>query len=394
MRIDGWRGSLAVVTVALALAGAAGDARAQAGKDATKLATQAEKDAMAGRLDVAIKGYRKAWEAGHDPAYLFNISVIYLEGVKDPLQAWEYAQQYVAAAKSDAAKREGAQLIAKAEEALAPAFGKVTVHVTPATASVYLDQKLAENRLQRSIAWVEPGEHVVLAEATGREPDEARFSVKAGGRVEVALDLKAQQATLRVETRTPGAVVFLDGVKAGPAPIEKRVEAGVHVVRTEANGFTTLERRETLGAGSTLVVQADLLPVVAAMAPAGPLAGPPAARSAGMSGQRIGAWVCMGTGIAAAIVGTGLYGGAYAAYKGAGDLDPKDYATPGKYQNAFDERTSRGKTLAYSSYAMWGLGAAALGTGLILYFTDPSGPATAVVPAGPGGPGMTASISW
>ena len=252
--------TLAAVAAALAVAGAAGEARAQTGKDAAKLASEAEKDAMAGRLDVAIKGYRKAWEAGHDPAYLFNISVIYMEGVKDPLQAWEFAQQYVAAAKSDRAKQEGAQLIEKAEEAMAPSYGKVTVRVSPAAASVYLDRKLAENRLQRPVAWVEPGEHVVMAESAGREPDEARFTVKAGGRAEVTLDLKAQQATLRVESRTPGAVVFLDGMKAGPAPIEKRVDAGVHVVRTEARGFTPLERKESLGTGATLVVQADLLP--------------------------------------------------------------------------------------------------------------------------------------
>jgi hypothetical protein len=352
-------------------------ARAQ---DAAGLADQAERDARAGRYVQAVKAYKRAWELSKDPAYLFNVSIVSLEGLKDPLDAWEWAQQYSEAVKTDKGRQEAEQLVKSIEQALAPGYGRVTLDVKPANAELYLDSRLAERRIPRRVAWVEPGEHVVLASAPGCEPGEARFAVKAGGRASVTLALAAQKGTLRVESRTPGATVAIDGDKPAPAPVEKRLDPGSHAIRASAPGHVAAERKETLAPGATLVVQVDLAPEAG---PAVGIAAPPPP-AAGMSGQRVAGAVLMGVGAAALVAGGGLYGGAYKVYSDANGLIDPEYT----------DKVNLGKRLALGSYISMGVGGAALLTGIIVYVTGPADAGVSIAPAGPEGPGATVSFAW
>ena len=148
-----------------------------------------------------------------------------------------------------------------------------------------------------------------------------------------------------------------------------------------------------LGPGETRVIHADLAPKPADV----PVA--PPSRPVIRKPDRTWAWVAIGSGCGLAVTGAVLYGLAYRDYKAASDLDPADYGTdPAKaepaYATAFDSRTGAGRKKAIVAYVLWGAGAAALGTGLYLYFTADPGLGAVVVPAGPGGPGITATVSF
>jgi hypothetical protein len=196
----------------------------------------------------------------------------------------------------------------------------------------------------------------------------------------VTLALAAQKGTLRVESRTPGARVAIDGGQPAPAPIEKRLEPGSHEIRASAPGHVAAERKETLAAGATLVVHVDLTPEASAVAG---IAAPPPPEP-GLSGQKTAGAVLMGVGVAGLLAGGGLYGGAYKAYSDAnGLIDP-----------AYTDKVNLGKRLALGSYICAGAGGAALLAGIIVYVTGPADAGVSIAPAGPEGPGATVSFAW
>jgi len=69
------------------------------------------------------------------------------------------------------------------------------------------------------------------------------------------------QATgiLEVEANAPGAMVFIDGVLLGEAPILELVKAGRHTVRVERAGFAAFERNITVKADTSVQLKANLL---------------------------------------------------------------------------------------------------------------------------------------
>ncbi len=63
---------------------------------------------------------------------------------------------------------------------------------------------------------------------------------------------RARIATLRVETNAPGAIVAVDDVDVGAAPLAGvRVSAGEHVVTARANGYETIRYRFIVAGGAT-----------------------------------------------------------------------------------------------------------------------------------------------
>lgn len=358
-------------------------------QSAEQLAAQAEKDARARKLDQAIEGYRKAYDLSADPTYLFNIGLLSLVN-KDALQAWQYAVRYQDAARGESDRQDAQNLIEKAEVELEKTHGKLGVRVVPDKAQLWVDQKNRDGRMLRPVQWVIPGLHVVYAEAPGFEAGEAQVSVNPGVKSEVSLVLRARHASLRVESRTRGAVVFVDGIRIGGAPTESSVGAGGHQVRAEAPGFKPFEQRVTLGAGETLVVHADLSPVAQDSGTVrGNMVAPPPSRS-GHGSKWIAGWACVGVGAAAAIAGAVTYGLAYKDYKDAGNLNPLTYPNEDAFNGAFDGKVSSGEKKAFASYGLWGGGAALVATGIVLIVLDkPSG--AAIVPTTNG---VAATFRW
>ncbi len=335
---------------------------------------QATRDARNRRYPQAVDGFKKAYEKTKDPAYLYNVAALLLLRMRDAAGAWDYAMRYRDEARTDEDRREADDLIAQAEAELQKTHGKLAVSVLPTTAELWLDEATPEHRLSRTTTWVQPGARTVIARAPGYAEARAPVIVKVGVLNEVSIRLVAEKATLRVLSRTPRCRVRVDDQDLGEAPVEASLARGSHVVRAEAEGFNPFEQRVVLGAGESLVVHADLMPlareVVTTPTPARPPPPPVRETPTPSSPRKTWAWVAIGGGAALLVTGSILYGVAYKEMKDAGNLADKA---------AYDSKVSGARKKGYAAYGLWGVGAAAVAAGLVLYFTAPQAPA-AVVP--------------
>jgi len=362
------------------------------------LADQAEKAVRARKYEAAIDGFRQAFEAAGDPASIYNISLLYLSRLKLPVLAYTYAIRYQELARTQADRDDATRLLAQIETALSTTHGRLVVTSTPAKVDLWTDQKSPDSHLERPDVWLPIGEHILIAEASGYESEKMPFSLKAGFKTEIILTLRQIQGQLKVESKTKDLAVSIDGVYAGSAPTEKKVNAGEHLVKAEAPGFMPFAQKVTLGPGETLVVHADLTQMpsqVVATKPIVPaaVAAPPSPPTSSRAPNHTLAWVTMAGGTAFLVTGTILYGLAYKDYQDAGDMKRSSYPTNKEFDSAFDSKIDDGKGKATASYVLWGVGGAALATGIVLYFTANSS-STALVPAGPGCPGLTAHMTW
>jgi len=340
---------------------------------------QATRDARNRRYPQAIEGFKKAYERTKDPAYLYNVAALYLLRLRSPAEAWEYAMRYRDEARNDEERREAEDLISQAEVQLLKTHGKLVVSVLPAQADLWLDDEVPARRLTRPTTWVRPGSYTVTARAPGYAEARTPVVVREGVQNEVTIRLIAEKATLRVLSKTAGCQVQIDGQAHGAAPVETSLEPGPHVLRAEAEGFNPFEQRVVLGAGESLVVHADLVPIAREVVTAPPQQKPSAAPvqeavSTGGLSRKTWAWIAVGGGAALVVTGAALYGVAYKQMKDAGSADTKA---------SYDSRVQSARTKGYAAYGLWGAGAAAVAAGLVLYFTAPDRPA-AVVPTANG----------
>ncbi len=359
------------------------------------MAERAEQDVRSRRYESAIDGFRQAFEAAGDPANLYNIGLLYLSRLKKPLLAHAYALRYRELAQSANDRTDAMRLIADIEEVLAATHGHLVVTPSSPAVELWVDRKNESSRLIFLDAWLPPGEHVLLSEAAGFEPERIPFHLKKGFKTEILLTLRPTPAVLRVESRTASLAVSIDGVYEGPTPIERPVVPGEHAIRAEAPGFAPFGQKVRLGPGEMLVVHADLIPLTngqETVQPTPPVM--PASASSKGSAMRTAAWVTMASGVAITATGGLLYGLAYKDYQDADDMERASYATNEAFDEAFDAKVDAGKKKALASYVLWGVGGAALATGLVLYFTAPDDTATVLIPAGPTGLGLTAHVAW
>ena len=375
-----------------------GSVRAQE-TDVDRIVKQAETDAGNRRYEEAVQGYLRAHEISGSPNHLYNISVLYLARLDDPLKAWEYAMQFKEQGRSEVDREDAEKLIGLIEDELKKRYGEVIIHVVPENAGLWLDRRAPEAVLPRKTAWVSPGPHVVIGSSDGFDPGETSFEMALGGESEVSVVLKTQDAVLKVSSNVPRTWLWVGTEKVGITPVSKSLKPGLYHIRAEAEGYRPLEQEITLTAGETRSLKAKLtaitgkpvetplptveVPVVMAKPP-------------GPEPDRTWAWVSFGGSGAALITGTVLYFVGRKDVLSAGDLKAGDFpGDPESYNNKFDSRVSKGKSELYAGYACWGLSGAALVTAIALYFTADDVDQTAgIAPMGPGGPGMTAMIRW
>jgi hypothetical protein len=113
---------------------------------------------------------------------------------------------------------------------------------------------------------------------------------------------------LHVSSAERGAIVTVDGKRAGACPVALRLPIGVHEVKVlDGEGRVRLQRRVLLAPGQVLRLEAGR--VQPSSAPSGrPSAGEPrSARGTGRPPARIWTWVAAGGALAAAGAGLGLW---------------------------------------------------------------------------------------
>lgn len=382
-----------VVPLALAIALFAGvlspAARAQT-VDTEALKNKAEEQIRNRLYRDAVATYLKAYDASKDEKFLFNVSILFLKTLDDPLSAWKYAVRFKEAAKSESTRAHADQLFRMVEEKLIKKRVKVVVSATPSDAALWMDYKSPQTELKAGIVWVKPGAHKVIGWADGFVSQEREFTATMGSTAVVELSLAAAMATIQVSSNVRGTSVYVDTVKIGLAPIRKEMRPGTYRIRAEAPGYRPLENELTLKAGDTRSLKAKLVLLdKATTTPTVTLAS-----KGKLDGYRKGAYATFAIGGASLATGVVLAVLGYLDVKEAGSLSRAGY--PGgdeEYESKFYSLRDSGQAKGYAGYGMLGVGVAALGTGIILWvLSDDKG--TAVIPSGPGGPGLTASMRF
>ncbi len=201
---------------------------------------------------------------------------------------------------------------------------------------------------------------------------------------------RAWQAVQALEKRVYGAVAVTctpggalvrlverpDDVRPCPARFEK-VKAGPHTVRVEHPSAPQAEVEVTVEAGATATAQVALeaevappvlTPVTAPVAPPAPSSPWP--------------WLLMGSGVAVA------GGGVVLSFLALDARDEAEAAVPGSAQDDAVDLFEQRRTLSYVAY---GVGGAAVVTGIVLLFVGgDDDPQAAVAPGGP----MGVTLRW
>lgn len=382
-----------IAAVLLAVAPFVAQAQTQAPSvaEGKELAAQAVKDAQVGKYLDAIDKFQRAYALNPNPSYLYNIATVLTDAVNDPGRAYPWAVRYRNVARNDKERGEARELLQRLDLILGKTLGRLEVTSMPPDARIYLDRKAPDTLLQHA-AWVTPGSHIILAEASGYETAQTSIVVSLGASVSAALVLVPIRTMLRVESSAKGVSVFLDGQAVGTAPLEIRTTAGSHLVRAEAAGHKPLDQNVTVAAGQTLSVRADLVPAAVEVAAPAEI---PAAKP-GMSPRRIGAWTSMGTGIALVVAGAVSYGLAYRDFQDMssayGRLDPNSPGIQDAYRTSVQPKWDSAITKRSVAISCLTIGGGALAAGLLLYFLPES--KVVVAPGGPGGAGVAALVRW
>jgi serine/threonine-protein kinase len=159
--------------------------------------------------------------------------------------------------------------------------GRLLVRSTPAGAYVFVDGKDVGPTPQ-TVRDLAPGTHVIRVVQDGYTPEERRIVISAArpaqsitvelGRPPVPVDRVAAAPTpstpgtvgrfigvLAIDSRPPGAHVFVDGKPAGTTPLEmSSVDAGSHVLRLEMDGYQRWTSAVRVVAGERNRVTASL----------------------------------------------------------------------------------------------------------------------------------------
>jgi hypothetical protein len=135
--------------------------------------------------------------------------------------------------------------------------GRLLVRSTPADATVFVDGS-EQGRTPATIRGLAPGAHrlrfvrdgfvaenrrIVItiaqpAQSVSVDLQPSRTATVSAARTPEAAGLAVEVGTLDVESRPPGAQVFLDGTLVGTTPFEAtRIGAGRHAIGLERNGY-------------------------------------------------------------------------------------------------------------------------------------------------------------
>lgn len=153
------------------------------------------------------------------------------------------------------------KLIVKLQAASVQPVGTIRVVTNAPLADVKLDGEL-RGTAPIDITRVPPGEHVIEVSAPNFLTREKKIMVGAGSGTMLTIDLQptanASSGTLNVLATENDADVFLDGVRLGTAPLQKKLVPGRHKLTVSKYGFRKFERRITIEGNKKLTIKAKL----------------------------------------------------------------------------------------------------------------------------------------
>lgn len=209
----------------------------------------------AGRYEVAVELLERAWREGRLRNALWNLAQAQ-DQLGRPAEALDTLDRYTADPRTGAEDQRAAELV---RARLQQRVSRVAVVTAPAGALVRVDGE--ERGLSPREIVVNPGVHVVSAEAPGYAMVTRRVEADVGMRVEVRLELSLQPGRLRV-TAPARAVVRVDGnvVDRRGDSLDLELPAGMHVVDVTAPGMRTSRYSVDVRAGESVELPVDLRP--------------------------------------------------------------------------------------------------------------------------------------
>ena len=318
-----------------------------------------------GRLDAALGLFEQAYALDPAPVLLGHMAKVWdrkgdLGKARDLYGQW-------AAAETDPDRQAKAR--ARLDEVLDRMPGTLVVTATPAGATVTVDgQPVPAGKAVE----LKRGTHEVAATLKGHAPANRTVEVQAGGETRVAMVLDPLPGRIEVLCSQPGARVAVDGKDPRDLPLQAPFEVapGRHEVRVTSATARTWIRTVEVGPGQTVRVNAEMValaPPVARPIPAQNLAAP------AKTGISPWPWVGIGTGAAALVVGGVMSGLAYQqrgqVSNATRDQDPAggDDLVTGMTMKDAQSHVDQAKSYDIASYAMYGVGGAAVLTGVILW---------------------------
>jgi hypothetical protein len=105
---------------------------------------------------------------------------------------------------------------------------------------------------------IDPGVHILALSRTGFANGAVTKTLAPGSTPELALDLQSLPATIRVSANLPGAVVSVDDLDTGVAPVQLSRPAGTYNIAVRKNGFVPYVTTVRVNAGDSPSLQASL----------------------------------------------------------------------------------------------------------------------------------------
>lgn len=224
--------------------------------DATTLKRRGDDAMDALRFDEAVALYKRAYEAGHEPAVLYNLGRAY-EAMTDYPHALDHLVAFEAAAPPDLRAR---------VPGLAARIADLRTRVT--TLVVRVNVEGARVTVQNTVVGTSPvapyrtrpGHVVIEVTADGYRPFRAPLDVVGGKDYVVDAHLFANATSGILVVRSPqiGASVEVDGAFVGQTPVETVVPKGERRVVLKKEGFLPSSTAIVVGADERKEVEVPL----------------------------------------------------------------------------------------------------------------------------------------
>jgi tetratricopeptide (TPR) repeat protein len=385
------------IALALALPSIAGaepaGPEAQARSDAEALAAATAQEGIElfkqARYAEALVVFERSFQHARVPVVAWNMARCH-EELEHPDEAIAFFERFRELSPDDDKKQIATT---KIDRLLQRYYATLSITVEPAGAEVLLDGKSAGLAPLQSVR-VRVGTHDVLLRLAGYEPQKRVVQVAPGQSFAFTFTLAALPALVVLDAPEPvgGLVVVVDGVRVATvaAPARFQVTPGVHTIEVQAGPeWVPLRHTATVGAGE----EATLKLVRASSVVAGVTANPAPvvivkrdptvrlieakSRGKGRSYSTV-ASVVLGVGLAAAGAGGVLHVVGYARWKDVtgAKTDANGYVSGVTRADAVSIADSA--RLKYTiAYGLYGLGAAAITTSIVLFALSASDEASA-----------------
>jgi hypothetical protein len=380
-------------------------ARSAAEVEAATLAQQGIDLFKDGKYPEALVLFERSFQLSRVAVVAWNLARCH-EELEHPDEAIAYFERFRELSPDDD-KRQIATT--KIDRLLQRFYATLSVSVEPAGADVLIDGKSAGRAPLQNVR-VRVGTHDVEMRLAGYEPQKRVVQVTPGQAFAFTFTLWAAPAMVVVDAPEPvgGLVIVVDGVRVPQvaAPARFQVTPGSHTVEVQAGpDWVPLRQTVTVGAGEEgtlrLVRSATAVPGgVVAGAPVVVVKKEPAVRVIEAKGSGAGhsyatvASVILGVGLAAAGAGGVLHVIGYASWKDVTGAETDGYG----HVTGVTREQARGiadsARLKYTiAYGLYGVGAAAVTTSIVLYALSASDESSARLAPLPlaGGAGLSFS---